>query len=67
MRSHVVPFTVPSRAKETPLRDRVAPPSEDDGARLLADYHVRGGRITACAPGDAVAASNRQPPSDDAH
>jgi hypothetical protein len=37
-----------------------APPDADATARLVADFHARGGVVTQCEPGDAMPA-----PADD--
>lgn len=34
------------------------PPSEADVARLLAEFHARGGRITVCPPAHAAPVNN---------
>jgi hypothetical protein len=31
-----------------------APPGEDESARLIAEFHARGGQVTQCEPGDGI-------------
>jgi hypothetical protein len=35
-------------------------PSDDEAARLVADFHARGGQVTVCPTGDAMQASTEQ-------
>jgi hypothetical protein len=31
-----------------------APPGEAESARLIAEYHARGGQVQQCEPGDGI-------------